>query len=325
MLPQSGSTSSSSTGSTSLPTTTKEQPKGTRPSPLTGTPTTSTGTSSLDCLFGGHSGLVLGSSLLIEEQGTTDFGGAVLRYYAAEGVVQGHTVHVFGAGEAWGRELPGLSEEKPKKEVAKVDGIGREREERMKIAWRYEKLGEFGTSGRGACSLFDFVHMNNTSSLDMYVYRLTTSLNRENNNHIDILPQLRPFQTPHPPFSLTHPLHTPFDTTRPVFQTHRPLSLTIRKFPDASENTALLLPANDDTSNNHPLPPKSSTLSLARLLPRTHPTIPAQPARTFTCISYHNISAHNIPPLPLPSFNRTYPLDRVVVRQRDRASSIPVE
>ncbi|TVY31291.1 Elongator complex protein, partial [Lachnellula subtilissima] len=167
VLPQSGSTSSSSTGSSSLPTTTKEQPKGIRPSPLTGTPTTSTGTSSLDSLFGGHSGLVLGSSLLIEEQGTTDFGGAVLRYYAAEGVVQGHTVHVFGVGEAWGRELPGLSEEKPKKEVAKVDGIGREREERMKIAWRYEKLGEFG-SGRGACSLFDFVHINNTSSLDFF-------------------------------------------------------------------------------------------------------------------------------------------------------------
>ncbi|TVY39253.1 Elongator complex protein [Lachnellula occidentalis] len=147
VLPQAGSTTPS--GSSSLPTAAaKEQAKGTRPSPLTGTPTTSTGTSSLDSLFGGHSGLVLGSSLLIEEQGTTDFGGAVLRYYAAEGVVQGHTVHVLGVGEAWGRELPGLNEEKPKKEVAKVDGIGREREERMKIAWRYERLGEFGTSGR---------------------------------------------------------------------------------------------------------------------------------------------------------------------------------
>jgi elongator complex protein 4 len=162
VVAQSGSTGSS--GSSPAPAAAaaaaKEQPKGTRPSPLTGTPTTSTGTSSLDSLLGGHNGLVLSSSLLIEEQGTTDFGGAVLKYYAAEGVVQGHTVHVLGVGEGWGRELPGLSEGKAKKEAAKVDGIGREREERMKIAWRYERLGEFGAaSGRGAwILLFEFVY-----------------------------------------------------------------------------------------------------------------------------------------------------------------------
>ncbi|TVY81457.1 Elongator complex protein, partial [Lachnellula suecica] len=147
VLPQSGSTNPSASSPTP-PTAAKELPKGTRPSPLTGNPTTSTGTPSLDSLLGGHSGLVLGSLLLLEEHGTTDFGGAVLRYYGAEGVVQGHTVHVLGVGEGWGRELPGLNEEKPKKGVAKVDGIGREREERMKIAWRYERLGEFGASGR---------------------------------------------------------------------------------------------------------------------------------------------------------------------------------
>lgn len=312
VLPQSGSGAESS-GSSPLPSAAaKEQAKGTRPSPLTGTPTTSTGTSSLDSLFGGHSGLVLGSSLLIEEQGTTDFGGAVLRYYAAEGVVQGHTVHVLGVGEAWGRELPGLSEEKQKKEVAKVDGIGREREERMKIAWRYERLGEFGTSGRGAWSLFDFVHINNTCSPDLYAQKLTIPSHREN-NHIDILPYLRPFQTPHPPLSLKHPLHAPFDTTRPIIQTHRPLGVTIHEIPDASPNTARLILANDDPPNNHPLPPKSSTLPFARLLPRTHPTIPAQPPRTPTCTPHYNISADNIPPLPLPSLNRTYALDRVAV------------
>jgi len=175
VLPQSGSTGPS--GNSPAPAAAaKESPKGTRPSPLTGTPTTSTGTPSLDGLLGGHGGLVLGSSILIEEQGTTDFGGAVLRYYAAEGVVQGHTMHVLGVPEGWGRELPGLNEEKLKKEVAKVDGIGREREERMKIAWRYERLGEFGASGRGAWTLFDFV---DNLHIYLYEYRLTACLNRE--------------------------------------------------------------------------------------------------------------------------------------------------
>jgi elongator complex protein 4 len=112
---------------------------------LDGRLTTSTGTRSLDALLAGHAGLALGTSMLVEESGTTDFGGALLRYYAAEGVVQGHSVHVLGINEAWGRELPGLSgaESSAKKEET------RGTEERMKIAWRYERLGEFGVSRGG--------------------------------------------------------------------------------------------------------------------------------------------------------------------------------
>jgi hypothetical protein len=93
--------------------------------------------------------------LLVEENGTTDFGGALLRYYASEGTVQGHHVHVLGMNEAWGRELPGLSGEgssaKPEE--------SRTSDEKMKIAWRYERLGEFGTAARGGHS-FD-VHTVN--------------------------------------------------------------------------------------------------------------------------------------------------------------------
>ena len=118
---------------------------GVRPSPLDGRLTTSTGTRSLDSLLAGHSGLALGTSLLIEESGTTDFGGSLLRYFAAQGVVQGHQVHVLGINDSWGRELPGLS-----------DGDGERRgkeekkdEDKMKIAWRYERLGEFGAGSRG--------------------------------------------------------------------------------------------------------------------------------------------------------------------------------
>ncbi|EWC47927.1 hypothetical protein DRE_02809 [Drechslerella stenobrocha 248] len=117
----------------------KPLPKGVRPSFLTGIPTTSTGTASLDALLSGHAGLPLGSLLLLEESSTTDFAGALLRYYAAEGIIQGHEVVVIGPGEAWGRELPGLSERKDDNEDLKAKTKGQE--ERMKIAWRYEALG----------------------------------------------------------------------------------------------------------------------------------------------------------------------------------------
>ncbi|KIV93795.1 hypothetical protein PV10_04984 [Exophiala mesophila] len=111
---------------------------GVRPSPTDGRLTTSTGTSSLDGLLAGHSGLVLGSSLLVEESGTTDYAGALLRFYAAEGLVQGHHVHVIGLPEHWGRELPGVVGDLEKKDQPASRG------EKMKIAWRYESLGQFG-------------------------------------------------------------------------------------------------------------------------------------------------------------------------------------
>lgn len=121
---------------------------GVRPSPIDGRPTTSTGTPSLDAILAGHAGLALGSSILIEESGTTDFAGALLRYYAAEGIVQGHTVHVVGVGEQWGRELPGLVGVSGS--GTDDDRPGREKKEKMKIAWRYERLGNFGSGISGS-------------------------------------------------------------------------------------------------------------------------------------------------------------------------------
>ena len=127
-----------------------ESNPGVRPSPLTSHPVTSTGTPSLDGLLGGHAGLALGSSLLVEESGTTDFSGALLRYYAAEGICQGHVLHVVGMGEGWVRELPGVAEEKKSSRTAKPTAD----EEKMKIAWRYEKLGQAGERGVwNICSL----------------------------------------------------------------------------------------------------------------------------------------------------------------------------
>lgn len=120
---------------------------GTRPSPLDGRLTTSTGTASLDQLLAGHAGIPLGSSLLIEEAGTTDFGGTLLRYCAAEGLVQGHHVHVLGAGDVWRRDLPGLAiDVEPR--AAKLDAAS---PDKMRIAWRYEALGNNSGPVRGKC------------------------------------------------------------------------------------------------------------------------------------------------------------------------------
>ncbi|GAB7346938.1 hypothetical protein MBLNU459_g2001t2 [Dothideomycetes sp. NU459] len=121
---------------------------GVRPSPLTGQPTTSTGAYSLDSILGGHAGLALGSSLLVEESGTTDFAGALVRYYAAEGITQGHVVHIVGVGEQWVKDLPALvgtsdgADSFDQKKV-KID------EEKMKIAWRYERLGQVDSDRAG--------------------------------------------------------------------------------------------------------------------------------------------------------------------------------
>ncbi|CAN8102810.1 unnamed protein product [Discula destructiva] len=109
---------------------------GLRPSPLDGRLTTSTGTSSLDGILAGHAGLPLGTSLLIEEHGTTDFSGSLLKYYAAEGLVQGHEVHVLGYPEAWKHELPAVST----KQEGSSSKASTPADEKMKIAWRYEGL-----------------------------------------------------------------------------------------------------------------------------------------------------------------------------------------
>jgi len=159
--PPSSSASSTSTFLSESKSAKQEPAQGVRPSPLDGRVTTSTGTRSLDVLLAGHAGLALGTSLLVEESGTTDFGGSLLRYYASEGIVQRHHVHVLGMNEGWGRELPGVAEgaNTSSKDVsseeggAKGDGRAGGRGEKMKIAWRYERLGEFGSVARERNSL----------------------------------------------------------------------------------------------------------------------------------------------------------------------------
>ena len=131
---------SSSPQAPSMTPPSAQTPPGVRPSSIDGRPVTSTGTPSLDSILAGHGGLPLGNSILIEEGGTTDYAGALLKFYAAEGVLQGHAVHVVGIGEQWGRELPGVA-------VGREEGSdNKSKQEKMKIAWRYEGLGRFDAS-----------------------------------------------------------------------------------------------------------------------------------------------------------------------------------
>lgn len=116
-------------------------------------PTVSTGSQDLDRILL-HGGLPLGSILLIEENGATDFSSILARSFASQGVVHGamHSaptqILTIGTHEHWSRELPGVHkekhearEEKLKKERSMVDQVTESanipRSTNMKIAWRY--------------------------------------------------------------------------------------------------------------------------------------------------------------------------------------------
>ncbi|KFH42320.1 Elongator complex protein-like protein [Hapsidospora chrysogenum ATCC 11550] len=165
-----------STAASSLPARQdKTLAPGVRPSPLDGRPTTSTGTPSLDQLLAGHNGFPLGTSLLIQEAGATDFGGTLLRYFAAEGLVQGHHVHLLGYGDAWRRELPGLDTGGKTSRMARKETAA---DDKMKIAWRYEALGNASsrtTPSRGQgeaqfCHSFDLAKRLESSHIQGKLY-----------------------------------------------------------------------------------------------------------------------------------------------------------
>jgi elongator complex protein 4 len=128
---------------------------GVRPSPITGHATTSTGTESLDKLLGLGAGLALGTSLMIEEEGTTEFGRSLLSCYAAEGILQGHAVFVVGPEGSL--TLPGLVEGDGKKGSKTASSV---ESENMKIAWRYERLGAFEERERGGFTSCHICHSN---------------------------------------------------------------------------------------------------------------------------------------------------------------------
>ncbi|QPG76667.1 hypothetical protein FOA43_004061 [Brettanomyces nanus] len=127
-----------------------------KPSLLTSTPTTSTGSVDIDLILG-HQGLPLGSSLLVEEDGATDFASTLIKLFLAQGVVHNrisssgatHDI-VVGVPWEWAASLPGIykgstREQKRKKleqiqkriSVTNVIDQQSEQSSDLKIAWRY--------------------------------------------------------------------------------------------------------------------------------------------------------------------------------------------
>lgn len=120
------------TSATAGPTTVSEKlPPGIKPA---STPVISTGTATLDALLSPSSGLPISSALLVEEDGTGNYSGVVLRQYVSEGVVQENKIWIGGIGDAWWRGVPGVAKQE---KVGKAADTIKEVEEKMKIAWRY--------------------------------------------------------------------------------------------------------------------------------------------------------------------------------------------
>lgn len=127
-----------------------------RPSTVTSQPTVSTGCADLDKIMM-HLGLPLGTSLLIEETGTTDFASVLLRNFAAQGVmhnrIEKNALHchvvVIGAPSAWAKDLPGeykgSSKDQKKNKIAQDSSkisVSNMAEKDLKIAWRYGVNGD---------------------------------------------------------------------------------------------------------------------------------------------------------------------------------------
>ncbi|XP_053304841.1 elongator complex protein 4 [Spea bombifrons] len=118
---------------------------GCRPSVQNGQLLISSGVPSLDHVLGG--GLAVGTLLLIEEDTFSTYSNIILKYFLAEGVVNGHELYVASSDEDPNdilKDLPApLIDEIPKqddrKEEKKVP-VSEEDTREMKIAWRYQNL-----------------------------------------------------------------------------------------------------------------------------------------------------------------------------------------
>jgi len=109
---------------------------------------TSTGIASLDDVLGG--GLPLTCSLVIAAPDVhSSYGEMVMRYFVSQGLVSGHRVCLIGGSEdelmRFVRDCMWLSKDDVNDDE-EGEGNGDEELEKVKIAWRYEKMKQFKTS-----------------------------------------------------------------------------------------------------------------------------------------------------------------------------------
>ncbi|CCD24234.1 Elongator subunit ELP4 NDAI_0C05750 [Naumovozyma dairenensis CBS 421] len=141
---------------------------GIRPSPVSANLVTSTGSEDLDKVLT-HLGLPLGNSILVQEQGTTEFNSILCKLFAAQGIVHnrldtvpgsksGNThLIVLSLNQGFAKELPGvykgsrkdvkksmISEEQSKLSVQNLNEqkATPQRYKDFKIAWKYKFADE---------------------------------------------------------------------------------------------------------------------------------------------------------------------------------------
>ena len=179
------------------------------------------------------SGLPLSSSLLIEEHGTGNYAGVLLRQYVAEGVVQGHRIWIGGVGETWWRGIPGLSRRVEQR--GETDSVTREVEEKMKIAWRYgvgdavKQQLQRGDTTRGGTITEDGT-MGTAGFCHIFDIQEQMTLPPKNQVHFSPLPSST--TTPHPSNPDQSDPFSPLLLSLRAFLTHTP----------ATQPTRLVLP-----------------------------------------------------------------------------------
>ena len=120
---------------------------------------TSTGTPHLDTLLGG--GLPLGSLLILQEDSGGSYGKLLVRYFLSEGLVNNQALlAVQGGGREMLSALPSIEEK------GEEGRKGKEDEEKMKIAWRYQ--GQTNTKGESS-----------TGAIRGHVFNLLKTVSKE--------------------------------------------------------------------------------------------------------------------------------------------------
>uniref|UniRef100_A0A8C5QL32 Elongator complex protein 4 n=1 Tax=Leptobrachium leishanense TaxID=445787 RepID=A0A8C5QL32_9ANUR len=147
--------------------------RGTRPSVHNGQLLLSTGVPSLDHVLGG--GLAVGTLLLIEEDTYSTYSNLLLKYFLAEGVVNGHEIYIASASEDPAnilKDLPApLTDEMPKpddrKSEKQTSGFTEDPQETMKIAWRYQNMAKVESLPMSSTRFGHYYDISKTISPEM--------------------------------------------------------------------------------------------------------------------------------------------------------------
>ncbi|RDD38973.1 Elongator complex protein 4 [Trichoplax sp. H2] len=150
-------------------------PRGTTPSLRNGQLITSTGVPAIDSLIGG--GLPIGTTLVVEEDISSSYTNALVKYFLAEGAVCNHALCLASSSNQPESMLEGLPDiDDSSSFINTVDEPGLDKKHNMNIAWRYQNLptvqSSTVTSGLGhSFDLGKVMPKNLISPLETYFFK----------------------------------------------------------------------------------------------------------------------------------------------------------